>query len=725
MTFDITLEDKINAAATKLKNVYSNTNESLRKERLANRDQVLSHYKPIFSLENIRNLDFSTLNDFAQFEKNKHWKNIFRHSREVEANFDNIRKALEILVDSSLGPSDIRLLNSFNNAKGLGPAILTAILYIENPDDCAVLNGISYAALANLDLVNFGEDTNSLVNNYKRANSIILNLKEKTGLDLWTLDWVFYDYVTSLKTKNSEISEESRWFVEKTRNSTHIISTLPLSSIGELLWSPKSDKSGRQIYECMEETRPGDFIIHLVMDQDNSIMGVSKVKERYSTFTIPEGLSWTEDGYKVELEGYTALDNPLKWEDVRNRAKDILLSLWQTDKGVFYNKNLNLNQSGYITKASLKLVSVINDLYKENSGKELPYFNGRVVTQDPLANNAEEETDHSLPRNIILHGPVGTGKTYYAGLLAIALSNKEISGIKDVESLLNGDKQIISSLSGPNPNGRITNVTFHQSYGYEDFIGGIKAKTTKNNEIRYEVVPGIFKILCDDARRDLGSPFVIIIDEINRGDISRIFGELITLIEDDKRSSNKSAGISLTIPNFSEKFSVPSNVYIIGTMNDSDRSIALLDVALRRRFLFFRVQPSSDVIGKWMKNNSSTNNQEFSSTVINLFDRLNKKIHETKGEDFLIGHAFFKDLASTKDAYETLRQIFTYKIIPLLKEIYFGRDEILYEKVLKGKFFKKKGEDENTYYEPGISLKGDIEEFKTELNTFLGSTNDH
>ena len=725
MTFDITLEDKINAAATKLKNVYSNTNESTRKERLANRDQVLSHYKPIFSLENIRNLDFSTLNDFAQFEKNKHWKNIFRRSEKVEANFDSVRKALEILVDSSLGPSDIRLINSFNNAKGLGPAILTAILYIENPDDCAVLNGISYAALANLDLVNFGEDTNSLVNNYKRANSIILNLKEKTGLDLWTLDWVFYDYVTSLKTKNSEISEESRWFVEKTRNSTHIISTIPLSNIGELLWSPKSDKSGRQIYECMAEARPGDFIIHLVMDQGNSITGVSKVKERYSTFTIPEGLSWTGEGYKVELEGYTTLDNPLRWEDVRNRAKDILLSLRQTDKGVFYNKNLNLNQSGYITKASLKLVSVINDLYKENSGKELPYFNGRVVTQDPLANNAEEETDHSLPRNIILHGPVGTGKTYYAGLLAIALSNKKISGIKDVESLLNGDQQIISSLSGPNPNGRITNVTFHQSYGYEDFIGGIKAKTTKNNEIRYEVVPGIFKILCDDARRDLGSPFVIIIDEINRGDISRIFGELITLIEDDKRSSNKSAGISLTIPNFSEKFSVPSNVYIIGTMNDSDRSIALLDVALRRRFLFFRIQPSSDVIGKWMKNNSFTNSQEFSSTVINLFDQLNKNIHETKGEDFLIGHAFFKDLASTKDAYETLRQIFTYKIIPLLKEIYFGRDEILYETVLNRTFLEKKGGDKNTYYEPGISLKGDIEEFKKELKIFLGSTNDH
>ena len=128
-------------------------------------------------------------------------------------------------------------------------------------------------------------------------------------------------------------------------------------------------------------------------------------------------------------------------------------------------------------------------------------------------------------------------------------------------------------------------MTFHQSYGYEDFIEGIKPTITNGN-ISYEVASGVFKKFCEAACIRPTENFVFIIDEINRGNISKIFGELITLIEDDKREE-----ISVTLPYSQEEFTVPRNVYIIGTMNTADRSIALIDTALRRRFGFIEMMP--------------------------------------------------------------------------------------------------------------------------------------
>ena len=213
-------------------------------------------------------------------------------------------------------------------------------------------------------------------------------------------------------------------------------------------------------------------------------------------------------------------------------------------------------------------------------------------------------------------------------------------------------------------------VTFHQSYGYEEFIGGITAETD-GNSIRYRMKEGIFMELCKQARKHIDRPYVILIDEINRGDISRIFGELITLIEEDKRYVNKdSPGIALTVPNFKDKFSVPDNVFIIGTMNDSDRSIALLDVALRRRFIFFNIKPDSKVLERWIKD------EGLESKVERALIELNKKIEKEKDADSQIGHAFFKSLENTNDERKGLVYIFKYKIFPLLSEIFYAQDEV-------------------------------------------------
>ncbi|MGC9124064.1 MAG: McrB family protein, partial [Thermoplasmata archaeon] len=169
----------------------------------------------------------------------------------------------------------------------------------------------------------------------------------------------------------------------------------------------------------------------------------------------------------------------------------------------------------------------------------------------------------------------------------------------------------------------------------------------------------------------------------------RIFGELITLLDDDKRcrgENNDYLEFYLKLPYSKEDFCVPENVYVIGTMNDSDRSIALLDIALRRRFTFIRVPPNEVILERWIKDDD-----EFKQMVKSVFNTLNERISEIKGEDFEIGHAFFKSLENAADKKKELLFIFKNKIIPLLKEIFYGQEDILLDKILNGKFFEIKG----------------------------------
>ncbi|XBO84426.1 AAA family ATPase [Enterococcus faecium] len=137
-------------------------------------------------------------------------------------------------------------------------------------------------------------------------------------------------------------------------------------------------------------------------------------------------------------------------------------------------------------------------------------------------------------------------------------------------------------------------MTFHQSYGYEDFIEGIYAET-EEGRIHYRVKDGVFKEFCNRAKSYPDQNFLFVIDEINRGNISKIFGELITLIEPTKRLGAKEE-LSVVLPYSGEQFGVPKNVYLLGTMNTADRSIAMMDTALRRRFSFVEKMPDSNIV---------------------------------------------------------------------------------------------------------------------------------
>lgn len=266
---------------------------------------------------------------------------------------------------------------------------------------------------------------------------------------------------------------------------------------------------------------------------------------------------------------------------------------------------------------------------------------------------------HHLPKNIILYGPPGTGKTYNTVIKAVEIIKGEDLTGQDYGSVKKEYNQLVNE-------GRIKFVTFHQSYGYEEFVQGIKP-VTKEGEISYEVQDGIFKEFCDEkAEKDKNSNYVFIIDEINRGNISKIFGELITLIEDNKREGASEA-MKITLPYKKDgedvEFSVPENVYIIGTMNTADRSIAAIDTALRRRFTFIEMMPDNKVLEGVKVGDID---------IPQMLKTMNERIAVLYDREHTIGHAYFMPLMNKeKPKIADLKDIFRNKIIPLLQEYFY------------------------------------------------------
>lgn len=215
-------------------------------------------------------------------------------------------------------------------------------------------------------------------------------------------------------------------------------------------------------------------------------------------------------------------------------------------------------------------------------------------------------------------------------------------------------------------------VTFHQSYSYEDFIEGIRPRATEGGSISYEVRDGLFKSFCQRARQDPRQRYALFIDEINRGNISRIFGELITLIEADKRAwwdeeGQLVDGLELTLPYSGERFGVPKNVDIYATMNTADRSIALMDAALRRRFRFHELMPEPKRVPGSRGDGLIPDGEGGLLDLRALLDTINQRLRYLLHRDQTFGHAYFIDV---KDL-DTLRQVMVYDIIPMLAEYFY------------------------------------------------------
>lgn len=259
-------------------------------------------------------------------------------------------------------------------------------------------------------------------------------------------------------------------------------------------------------------------------------------------------------------------------------------------------------------------------------------------------------------KQIILYGPPGTGKTFTARrfLLHWLLMQE---GQPAAEILADSAKARAAwaklTTAGSSGVPRVTMVTFHPSYGYEDFVEGFRPVESQESGLKLALTDGIFKRVCQRAAAKPDDAFVVFIDEINRGNLPRIFGELVTVLEADKRGS------AVVLAQSRQAFVVPDNVYIVGTMNTADRSIKMLDAAIRRRFAFHELMPDSRLLG----------GKKFGDLALeDLLDYLNSQIAARVGREKKIGHSFFLlDEEPVPDVEEFAKR-FRYEIIPLLQE---------------------------------------------------------
>ena len=426
---------------------------------------------------------------------------------------------------------------------------------------------------------------------------------------------------------------------------TEGIMAIGWGEIGDLSTFPTKDAMKQKMKECFDPTlsyinaahatwqfanemKPGDIIF--VKKGMHYIIGKGVVTSNYifdpsrnDEYKNIRQINWTHKG---------------EW---KHPGKAVVKTLTDITPYTDYVKTLNALFEDEVIEETEE-VEVQYPIYtKENFLNEV-YMSEK--TYDLLANLLRNK------KNIIMQGAPGVGKTFAAKRLAYS-----IMGIKD-------------------PN-RVMMIQFHQSYSYEDFIMGFRPASTG-----FELKKGPFYNFCKKAELDLENDYYFIIDEINRGNLSKIFGELFMLIENDKR------GVALQLLYSDEKFSIPENIYIIGMMNTADRSLAMLDYALRRRFAFFEFSPAfrTDVFRQYLQNK---NNKKFNN-LITVIEKLNIAIEndESLGRGFCVGHSYFCTDKPIDDMW--LNGVITYEIIPLLNEYWFDEpnkvrdwEYILYEAI--------------------------------------------
>ncbi len=409
-----------------------------------------------------------------------------------------------------------------------------------------------------------------------------------------------------------------------------------LNQIKALMREKYNEKGAyaREIFSFVTKMSVGDIVLAAERNQGNDrILGIGRITGDYSY--QPDQVS---NRRTVDWLSATPFDLPVA--ESNNR----------TVRPLFDHQNIFAIEKYLIGAQTKPVTSATAPIVKKTAITGIP---ARI--QDILERKCQ----------VILYGPPGTGKTHWAYQAANAISAHQLFSV-DYDSLTPEQRTIING--DDHTPGQVRFCTFHPSYGYEDFIEGYKPHN-QSGSLVFDMRAGVFKRLCQDAQTQPNRKFFLIVDEINRGDIPRIFGELLTLLEKDKR------GRSVFLPVSGETFSVPANVYIIGTMNTADRSIALLDTALRRRFGFIELMPDPVIFGNTLLQGIPLGP---------WLAELNKRILQAVGRDarnLQIGHAYFLENGRPITDFGRFARILQEDILPLLEEYCYEEYDAL-EKIL-------------------------------------------
>lgn len=419
-------------------------------------------------------------------------------------------------------------------------------------------------------------------------------------------------------TEKPKSSEEHRYWWLNANPKIWSFSNLQTSHVQEYtLFNENGNK--RRVFQNFVDARAGDLVIGYESNPVKQVVALAKV-------------SAANDGKKICFEKTESLVNPIDYRTLKECPELEQMEFFQNPNGTFFK----------LTKDEYEFIM---DMIREENPLTSKDMNTSYTKKDFLSEVYMSENQYDRlsgvllnKMNLILQGAPGVGKTFTA-------------------------KRLAYSLMGEKDDSRIEFVQFHQNYSYEDFVMGYRPSGDS-----YELKYGIFYQFCKKAENQPDKKFFFIIDEINRGNLSKIFGELLMLIEKDYR------GTKATLAYNGMPFSVPKNLYIVGMMNTADRSLAMIGYALRRRFSFFEMAPAFESKG-FKEYQHSLDNRTFNELISEIV-KLNGEISRDKslGKGFCIGHSYFCGKTKETCTNEWMQSVVNYDILPMLSEYWFDDD---------------------------------------------------